>query len=366
MGCLLARQIRWSVVGICIWLSPLAPRMHAQQRVNTSSSAIAELPSAPQPAAIASEAGQTSQTGTATLSGTVLDSNNDVVQDAHVVLSTRGAASDRAVESGPNGEFSFNGLPAGTYKVTVTGRGMGTFISPPITVHPGEMRIVPQVVLAVAATTTSITVSGDRVELAEEQVKIAEEQRVLGVLPNFYSSYDWNAPPMMAKQKFKLAIRSVIDPVAFAEVAGLAGLEQYNNTFPGFGRGPEGYAKRYGAAYATDVSGRVLTSAVFASMFHEDPRYFYKGTGTGKQRTLYAISAAVMTRKDDGSWRPNYARVLGNLGSGALANLYYPSTSRGIGLTFTNALVDTAASAGTNLIREFVLKGITAHAGGKP
>jgi hypothetical protein len=45
---------------------------------------------------------------------------------------------------------------------------------------------------------------------SHEQVRIAVGQRLGGIFQNFYSSYDWNAPPMEAKQKFQLSIRSVI------------------------------------------------------------------------------------------------------------------------------------------------------------
>lgn len=327
--------------------------------------ASAGLPDAPS-TRIATGEGQNSDSGTATLSGTVLDTARDVIQHARVTLKSRAGGTPQTVDSGPNGQFSFAGLSPGTYRVTVTGPGMSSFNSPWMTLRAGDVQIVPEVVLSVAAASTSVTVFGDKEELAEQQVKIAEEQRVFSVLPNFYSSYDWNAPPMMAKQKFKLGLRSSIDPVTFVEVAGLAGAQQYHNSFPGFGGGVEGYGKRYAAAYATDFTGHMLTSAVFASLFHEDPRYFYKGTGTIRQRTFYALSAAVMARTDDGRWRPNYAHVLGNFAGGAISNFYYPDSSRGVGLTLENGLIDTAANAATNLIREFVLKGITSHAGGKP
>ena len=117
------------------------------------------------------------------------------------------------------------------------------------------------------------------------------QQRVGGVIPNFYSTYDWNAPPMLAKQKFQLSIRSIIDPVSFLAVAGIAGAEQYKNVFPAYGGGIEGYGKRYGAALANHVSGNLLGRAVYPSIFHQDPRYFYKGKGSIRSRALYAISA---------------------------------------------------------------------------
>ena len=189
---------------------------------------------------------------------------------------------------------------------------------------------------------------------------------MLGVFPNFYTTFDANAPPMGTKQKYKLALRSMIDPVTFAGAGGLAGFEQFYDIFPGYGGGIQGYAKRYGAAYANDFSARMLSSAVFASLFRQDPRYFYKGTGSIRFRTMYALSAAVIAKDDNGRWRPNYSHVLGTFVAGAISNLYYPSGSRGLSLTLTNGLVETAGRAGTNLLREFVLKGITNHAGGKP
>ena len=91
---------------------------------------------------------------------------------------------------------------------------MSTFTSLQIPLRAGETRIVPAVTLSVLGGVTSVTVNGNKEELSKEQVQIATEQRVAGVIPNFYSTYDWNAPPMLAKQKFELSLRSTFDPVA--------------------------------------------------------------------------------------------------------------------------------------------------------
>lgn len=338
----------------------------AQQR-GEAALATSVLPDAPDMGAGRDDAGQSqsAEKGTCTISGTVLDTNNEVVQDARVVLTSRGGT-QREVQSGSNGEFAFSTLLPGSYRVTVTGKGMGTYASPWLALHDGDMRIVSGVILPVATAASSVTVFADKEEIAEEQVQIAVQQRVLGVFPNFYSSYDWAAPPMGPKQKFKLALRSVTDPMAFVGAGAIAGVQQYYNAFPGYGGGIEGYAKRYGAAYANDVASRMLSSAIFASVFHQDPRYFYKGTGSVASRTLYAVSTAVIARTDAGKWRPNYADVLGTFAAGALSNLYYPDSSRGLSLTLVNGLVEIAGHAGTSVLREFVLKGITSHPGGKP
>jgi hypothetical protein len=192
-------------------------------------------------------------------------------------------------------------------------------------------------------------------------VHIAVQQRIGGVIPNFYSSYDWNAPPMLAKQKFQLSVRSIIDPVALLSVAGVAGAEQYRNIFPAYGSGIEGYGKRYGAALANHVSGTLLGRAVYPSIFHQDPRYFYKGKGSIGSRALYAVSAALIARGDDGRRMPNYSRVLGHFSAAAISNFYYPSSDRGGSLVLFNGLAGIGADAAGNLIREFVLKRITSH-----
>ncbi len=338
------------------------------QQATVQLTGAAALPDAPRASLGADDATPTAPAvkGTATISGTVLDTNEDVVQNAHVVLTDRQGSDKHEMESGPNGQFEFPDLPPGSYRITVTGPGMGSYVSPWLSLRAGEMLITSHVVLPIAATATDVKVFGDKEEIAEQQVQIAEQQRVFGVFPNFYSSYDWNAPPMGAKQKFKLAFRSMIDPVAFAGAGGIAGFEQFYNIFPAYGGGIQGYAKRYGAAYTNDFSARMLSSAVFASLFRQDPRYFYKGTGTVRSRTLYAMSAAVITRTDSGRWRPNYSHVLGTFAAGALSNLYYPAANRGLSLTLVNGLVETAGNAGTNILREFLLKGITTHPGGKP
>ena len=238
---------------------------------------------------------------------------------------------------------------------------MSTFNSDSIELKPGEFRILPPITLVVSGGATSITVSADKDQLAEQQVRIAEQQRIGGVIPNFYSSYDWDAPPMMAKQKFKLSFRSLIDPVSIITVAGIAGAEQYEGLFPGYGSGISGYGKRFGAAYTNRFVGDMLSRAAFPSIFHQDPRYFYKGKGSFGSRALYAMSRAVVTRTDDGRLRPNYSEVLGDFSAGAISNLYYPGADRGISLVMLNGATGVGANAVSNLVREFVLKGLTSH-----
>jgi hypothetical protein len=342
--------------------------LFAQQALNAIASDQG-LPDSPGMAelSVSSEVGPGPQGFFSNISGTVFDANGNVVAGARVALA---GAVTRVVESGSNGQFTFSDLRPGTFRLTVTSRGMGTYISPEILLGMDAVQLLPRIVLPIAATTTEIRVVGDAAELAEEQVHIAVEQRVLGVLPNFYSSYDWNAPPLGPKQKFKLAFRAITDPVAFLGAGAYAGVEQGLDIFPGYGLGSKGYAKRFGAEYTDDATGRILGSAVLPSLLHQDPRYFYKGSGSFTVRAAYAIGAAFYCRGDNGKWQPNYSHVLGSFASGALSNLYYPSGSRGVPLTLVNGLLETVGNAGNNLLREFIFKGLTTHvpnyANGKP
>ena len=357
------------VAGLAILTIVYAIPLHGQQPATVAeSAALPDAPGVSQSAAsqtaVASNQKSTDAAASATIAGTVLDQNGGEIQGAQVGLTRVGGSEKRTTVSGATGEFSFKGLTPGEFKIVVSGSGWGTYISPEVTLHEGDFQFLQNVVLPVA-TTSAITVSADPDEIAEEQLHIAEQQRVLGVFPNFYSSFDWNAPPMHAPQKYKLALRSLIDPTTFASVAAVAGIEQYKNVFPAYGSGAQGYAKRYGAAYADDFTAKMLGRAVFPALFHQDPRYFYKGNGSARSRAFYAVSAAFIARGDNGHWQPNYSNILGSFASGGLSNLYYPAENRGVALTFANGAVDIASEAGANLIKEFILKRFTTRPHGK-
>ena len=360
--------LRLGLLAIAFLAFPVAGKLMAQEAAGpmASDSTLPDAPDMIQPSA-ASSAEASSQKASSSISGTVFDSNSNVIAGARVALA---GAVQREALSGSNGEFLFSDLPPGLYRLRVTSPGMGKTETSEFELLPAETRFLPRIVLPVASTAMEIRVTADPAELAEEQVHIAVEQRVLGVLPNFYSTYDWNAPALGAPQKFNLAYRSISDPVAFFGAGVLGGIEQGRGSFPGYGQGVRGYSKRFAAAYADDAIGRMLGSAILPSLFHQDPRYFYKGSGSKPSRAMYAIGAVFICRSDKGSWEPNYSHLLGSFAAGGISNLYYPAGSRGLSLTLVNGLIETAGNAGNNLLREFLFKGLTTHvpnsANGKP
>jgi hypothetical protein len=372
-------RLRRIVPGVTVLalLAGAAPGPLAQQTKGVSSS-VEELPDAPgyssslrmmhdseQQAAAAGSAGPAAP---ATIEGTVTDTNGGVVEGARVILSGEKPGDQRVAESGSNGQFVFLGLPADNFKLTVSAPGMGTVVSPQIVLGAGQTRFLPAMVLPVNAGITEVRVVGNQKQIeeeeAEEDMHIEESQRVLGVIPNFYSSFDWNAPPLNARQKFHLAFRSEIDPITFVGAAAIAGGEEYKGIYPGYGTGFSGFGKHFAAQYANDFDSRMIGSALLPSLFHQDPRYFYKGTGTIRSRTLYAIKSAFICRGDNGKPEFDFSHIVGDFAAGTLSNLYYPESNEGKTLVFTNGLIEIAGEAGTNLVREFVLRGLTTHVPG--
>ena len=267
----------------------------------------------------------------------------------------------RTATTKSNGEFSFTGVPAGSFRLTASGPGMAAVTVRRIVLRPGSVRFLREIVLQVASAAVTVRVVAPSEQLAEQQLQLQMHQRVLGVLPNFMSSYNWNAVHLWPKQKFQLALRVELDPVTFAVIGAEAGIEQGFGRYPGYGTGVEGYAKRYGADYANDVAGGMIGDALLPSILRQDPRYFYKGTGSFGSRALYAMSRAILCRGDDGKTEFDYSRVIGDFAAGGISNLYYPAANRGAGLVFANGLIEIGGDAAANLIREFILPGFTSH-----
>jgi hypothetical protein len=189
---------------------------------------------------------------------------------------------------------------------------------------------------------------------AEEQIKEQEKQRVGGVLPSFNVSYRADAVSLSAGQKMKLAFRSATDPVAFATALLVGGYHETSKDDNGFGWGIEGYGKRSGAAYLDAFDGAMIGNGILPSILHQDPRYFRLGHGAVTHRMLYALATNVMCKHDNThKWEPNYSNVGGNIISGAISNLYYPSGNSGVGQAITNGLTVTAEGGAGSIFQEF-------------
>jgi hypothetical protein len=298
------------------------------------------------------------------ITGTVTDVNDDPVPSATVVLEGPAPADPRTVVSNDNGFFEFNDLTPGIpYHVTVSAPGFGNWTSPDVILKPDETLILTGSKLQIAQALTTISVAYTAEEVATEQVKVEEQQRVLGIIPNFYVVYDHNAEPLTTKLKFKLALRTSADPATMVGVGVLASIHQAAD-IPNYGQGWGAYGKRYGASAADGLSAIMIGGAILPSLLHQDPRYFYQGTGTTKSRTLHALSNAFVCQGDNGRLQPNYSTIGGDLASAALSNAYYPASDRGARQTFETVIINTAERMFTALAQEFIVGRFTSK--GKP
>jgi hypothetical protein len=292
--------------------------------------------------------------------GTVLDTNGAEVEGATVVLEGAGGREQRGATTDGTGFFRFSSVAPGAFKVIVTAKGFSNWSSAGLMLHPNEDYDLPPVELRLAMSTTEVAVTFTRRDVAEEEIHAEEKQRVLGAIPNFYVSYSRDREPLSSRQKYRLAWRTSVDPISIVIAAGIAGVEQSQDAFSGYGQGARGYAKRFGAVYADGFSGTFLADAVLPSLLHQDPRYFYKGTGSIRSRALHAVASVVICRGDNGRWQPNYSNVLGNLAAAGISNVYYPASDReGAELTIRNSLIGTGAGAVGALFQEFLVKRIS-------
>jgi hypothetical protein len=214
--------------------------------------------------------------------------------------------------------------------------------------HAGEGYETPPIVLPISAATSEVRATASTEQIAQEQVIQEEKQSGLGITPNFYVADSSNPAPRNSRQKFHLALKSTTDPVAFLTSGVYAGIEQAKNNFTGYGQGVQGYAKRFAANYADTFIGTMISSAALPSLFKQDPRYFYKGAGTVRSRTLYAVANAVVSKGDNGRWQPSYSSIIGGLAAGGMRLGVDQVVISGCVVTVPNSL--TVSLAGSLLV----------------
>jgi hypothetical protein len=320
--------------------------------MSVTSVAAAQSISAPEP-----------QTGT--IIGTVMDVDDATIPGATVALEGPSLADPPRVVTGDNGFFKLEHLNPGIpYHVTVSASGFADWSSPEVILKPGQSMDLAGIRLRVAVAITVDAVL-PTVELAAEQVKEEEKQRVLGFIPNFYVVYDRNAIPLTPKLKFRLALKISTDPVTILGAAFLSGIDQAADS-PNYVQGAKGFGQRLGANYANGLTDILIGGAILPSILHQDPRYFYQGEGTKKSRARHALSTPFICKGDNGRWQPNYSSLGGYLASGAISNAYYPESNRGPGLVFSTTFIDIAADMVNGLLQEFIFRKVTPSTKSRP
>jgi len=302
---------------------------------------------------------ETANTIAGNILGTVVDTSDDPIPGANVVL--QGPVGDRLTAvTKDDGGFAFDQAPAGVvYQITVTAEGFADWNSS-ITVEPGENKTLLEIKLRILAVQRAVTVSYSSKEVATQQLKAEEQQRMLRFIPNMYVVYEPHPEPLTTKMKFHMAYKDLSSPVFFARVATWAAVQQANNT-PHYGQGAEGYGKRLGAGFADATTENLFGNAILPSLLHQDPRYFYQGTGTNWSRARHAMFAPLICKGDNGKSQPNYSTWGGALISSAISTAYYPGANRGAGHVFSTFGVGMALHVGSSLAQEFIFDRFTSR-----
>jgi Carboxypeptidase regulatory-like domain len=298
-------------------------------------------------------------TNSGTVLGRVLDVSEDPVADATVVVQ-RPDGNQVTVVTMDDGSFAFHDVTPGiTYQITVIAQGYGDWRSS-VTVEPGHETTLTDIKLRIVAMHRAVTVSYSSREVAAQQLKAEEHQRVLGFIPNIFVTYEPHPEPLTAKMKFHLAYKGLTHPTFFAFEAAWAGVEQAADTTD-YRQSARGYGERFGANLASGTSEALFANAILPSLLHQDPRYFYRGSGTKGSRAWHAVLAPFVCQGDKGTSQPNYSQLGGSLISAALSNTYYPDSQRGPGLVFTNFGTSIGLHVALGLAQEFLLDKFTSR-----
>src|ERR1700747_1753399 len=293
------------------------------------------------------------------ISGKVVDQSGANIGGAVVKLMREGQSSGLEVTSDDDGLFAFSNVAPGPFQLTISSPGLASHEFSG-TLQSGEAYVTPLIMLVIPTQVTEVHVGLPPEELAEVQIKEEEKQRVFGVIPNFYVSYAPNAAPIPTKHKFGLAWKSASDPVTLVGVGVLAGIGQAGDRWGAYGQGAQGYAKRYGASYANVFASTFIGGAVMPSVLKQDPRYFYKGSGSKRSRILYAVASSVICKGDNGRWQPNYSNVIGSFAGAGMQALYLPADDRrGSGYVISSALIRLGETSLAGVLQEFVFSKLT-------
>ena len=181
-----------------------------------------------------------------------------------------------------------------------------------------------------------------------------KDDRMFYVMPNYLTvDGESQVKPISWKEKFAITAKGAFDPYEFAIVGVVAGIRQAENSYPAFGQGASGYAKRYGTSFADQVDGNLMVGGVYPTILRTDPRYFRLGRSGIAHRFGYAVSRVLVTRKDSGGSMFNIPEFAGNATAIAISNVYYPASDRGVTSSFSGFALQMGIDAFGNELKEF-------------
>lgn len=159
--------------------------------------------------------------------------------------------------------------------------------------------------------------------------------------------------PLTQQERNRLFLKSTANPIWFLKAAASGGIAQWNQRPPEWELGASGYGKR-----CANIAGRYMLqrTATFgvSSLLHEDNRYFSSGKKGFFRRTGYALSSAVLARRDDGKRRISVSSIAGSASGAFVSRLWQPSSTRSAGDGAVSFGISMGSSAAFRVVREFL------------
>ncbi|MGB7281445.1 MAG: hypothetical protein WBE13_04210 [Candidatus Acidiferrum sp.] len=183
---------------------------------------------------------------------------------------------------------------------------------------------------------------------------VLTNHRLFGLLANYTTVETQDQfGTLSAATKFKLSVKTMTDPVTVSFLAGIALIGQARDSDPTYGQGFSGYDKRFATFYADTGIGTLMTTSVFPTLLHQDPRYFQLGQGGVRRRMIHAISSIFVAHADNGALQFNYSQLVGNAVAAGISNAYHPQGQRTLGNTANVRGTDTLLNMLCNVAKEF-------------
>ena len=180
-------------------------------------------------------------------------------------------------------------------------------------------------------------------------------QRILGVIPDYQTVDARVTTPLTVRQKWELAFKESVDPFNIVSAGIGAAFSQQGDQTPKYGEGGQAFGKRYGAALADMTTQNVFSAGVLATLLHQDPRYFRMGAEGGKipKRIVYSLSRLFIARQDNGKSTFNTSGIGGMILGIGLSNVYYPAASENGEVMLGRITTSLFSGVTGNLMSEF-------------
>jgi hypothetical protein len=181
-----------------------------------------------------------------------------------------------------------------------------------------------------------------------------QPKRILGIMPNYRAvSAGAIPPPPTPKEAFKIATNNSFDYSSFVFVGLTSMIAEGEATHQSLGKGVPGFWAYSWRGFVDKVDGNYWVIFALPTVFHEDERYYAKGSGNIWKRAVYSSSRALITPDYHGHNTFNASELLGRGIAQGISTTYYPSTDTSAGEIAEKYGYAIMRDALTNTFREF-------------